>query len=103
MKITLIVLMVMLLTLTVGVVYAAEAENALHNWVTYSDLGPGPDCSSIRGAGAGALIPSADFAPMNGVTYVDLEAPGTKDIGRCAGSITEEKLPPMYNGVTVFE
>ncbi len=103
MKVTLLVLMVLVLALTVGVVYAAEAENALNNGVTYSELGPGFDCSSIRGAGAGALIPSADFAPMNGVTYADLEAPGTRNIGQCAGKITEEKLPPMYNGVTVFE
>ncbi len=103
MKVTLIGLMVVVLALTVGVVYAAEAENSLQNGVTYSDLGPGFDCASIHGAGAGALIPSADFAPMNGVTYVDLEAPGTRNIGQCAGSITEEKLPTMHNGVTVFE
>ncbi len=103
MKVTWIVLMVVVLALTVGVVYAAEPENALNNGVTYSELRPGFDCSSIRGAGEGALIPSADFAPMNGVTYVDVEAPGTRNIGQCAGKLAEEKLAPMNNGITVFE
>jgi hypothetical protein len=103
MKIMFVALMVVVLALTVGVVYAAEGENALQNGVTYSDLGPGADCSSIHGAGGGALIPSADFAPMNGVTYVNLEAPAARDIGRCAGSLTVEKLPPMHNGITVFK
>lgn len=103
MKIMMIVLMVVVLALTAGFVFAAVSENALQNGVTYSEPGPGFDCTSIRGAGEGALIPSADFAPMNGVTYVNLEAPASRDIGRCAGSISEEKLPPMHNGITVFE
>jgi hypothetical protein len=103
MKVTLIFLTVVVLALTAGVVYASEAETPLHNGITYFELGPGPDCTSVHGAGAGALIPSAEFMPMNGVTYVDLSAPEARDIGRCAGSISEEKLAPMQNGVTVFE
>ncbi len=102
MKTTLTVLMVVVLALTAWVVYASEAETPLYNGITYFELTPSPDCTSVQGAGAGSLIPAAEFVPMNAVTYVDLEAPGARNIGRCAGSISEEKLPAMHNGITVF-
>jgi len=110
MKVTMAVLMVMVFALTVGVAYAesampaSKAEIPLYNGVTYFDLGTTPDCASIRGAGAGAVIPAAEPVLMNGVTYFELEFLGPRSFSLCAGSITEENPGAgLNNGVTVFE
>ncbi|HUI44458.1 MAG TPA: hypothetical protein VL122_00535 [Nitrospirota bacterium] len=110
MKATLSVLIVVVLALTVGVAYAgsamtaSKAEIPLNNGVTYFNLEPTPDCSSVSGAAAGAVIPTAEPELMNGVTYFELGTLGPRSFGQCAGNISEEKPSAgMNNGITVFE
>jgi len=110
MKVTMTVLMVVVLALTVGVAYAesampaSKAEIPLYNGITYFDLGTNPDCASVSGAGAGAVIPAAEPVLMNGVTYFELEFLGPRSFGLCAGSTSEERPGAgLHNGVTVSE
>ncbi len=108
MKVTMAVLVVVVLALAVGVAYAesgmtaAKAEIPPYNGITYFDLGPAPDCTSVYGAGAGGEISVAEPVLMNSVTSFELEVSGSRPTGLCAGKIGEEK-PWMNNGITVFE
>jgi hypothetical protein len=107
MKVTVTVVMVLVLALIVGVAYAESSMSRAevpYNGVTYFDLGPATDCASVRGAGAGAVIPAAEHELMNGATHFELAIPGSRDLGLCAGSISEEKIGArLNNGITVFE
>ena len=104
MKVT--VLIVMMLALTGGVVYAesstTEAEAPLYNGITYFDVGPAPDCWSVRGAAAGGYIPESEPALMNGVTHFEPAVPGSFPTGLCAGRLSEEPEVWVNNGITVF-
>ncbi len=107
MKTVVIGVMVVVLALIVGVAYAESSMSKAevpYNGITYFDLGTPTDCASVRGAGAGAVIPAAEHELMNGCTEFTLAIPGSRDLGQCAGGISEEKLGAgLNNGVTVFE
>ncbi len=102
MKAALLVVFVLVLALTFGVAYAEMAEVSLDNGITYSYLAK-TDCASVRGAGAGGVIPSAEPVLMNGITHFELALPGTMPTGLCAGaSRIEAPKPWLNNGITSF-
>lgn len=85
---------------TASMAWAEEVR--FDNGVTFSDIGPAPDCASISGMGAGGLIAGEPGQVTgNGITFFEPMMPGTVAIGRCAGTVV--KSSALYNGVTVFE
>ncbi len=103
MKVMLSIVVVLVLVLTFGVVYGAEkAEVSMGNGITYSYVAP-TECASVRGAGAGGVIPWAEPLFTNGITHFELAVPGSMPTGLCAGaSRIEAPKPWMNNGITSF-
>lgn len=102
---TILVLVAVVFALTFGlaVSLAWADEVRFDNAVTFSDIGPTPDCESVYGMGAGGLIAGEPGeAVENGVTFFELSMPESIPTGRCAGTIGEPS-PVAYNGVTFFE
>ncbi len=103
MKVVLSIVVVLVLALTFGVAFGAErAEVSLGNGITYSYVAQ-TDCASVRGAGAGGVIPWAEPMFTNGITRFELAVPGTMPTGLCAGaSRIEAPKAWISNGITSF-